>query len=66
MDKKFFIRGFREKAKFPTFYDPEPYTLPEAVSKANEYLTKIRRLEKIMLFEREVTDEKKAVIMIKK
>ncbi|MCK4645488.1 MAG: hypothetical protein KAU46_04470 [Candidatus Aminicenantes bacterium] len=62
MDKRFFVRGYREKAKSLTFYDPEPYTLPEAMSKANEYLIKIRRLEKIMLFERGETDEKKAVI----
>ena len=66
MDKKFYIRGFREKAKFPTFYDPEPYSLQEAISKSNEYFKKIKRLGKIMLFEQEEAEEKEAVIMMKK
>ena len=66
MNKRFFIRGYREKTNFPTFCDPVPYTLPEAVDKANEYLARVRHLEKIMLFEREETDEKTAVMLIKK
>lgn len=66
MNKRFFIRGYREKANFPTFCDPEPYTLPEAVIRANEYLAKMRRLEKIMLFELEEPDQKTAVMLIKK
>jgi len=48
-EKKFFIRGYRKKVDFATFYDPEPYSLKEAIDKADEYFKKIRRLGKIML-----------------
>lgn len=65
-EKKFFIRGYRKKVDFATFYDPEPYSLKEAIDKADEYFKKIRRLGKIMLFEHEETDDKKAVISMKK
>ncbi len=64
--KKFFIRGYRKKVDFATFYDPEPYSLKEAIGKADEYFGKIRRLGKIMLFEREEADNNKAVISMKK
>jgi hypothetical protein len=65
-EKKFFIRGYRKKVDFATFFDPEPYSLKEAIDKADEYFKKIRRLGKIMLFEREEEDENKAVISMKK
>ena len=65
-EKKFFIRGYRKKVDFATFYDPEPYSLKEAIDKADEFFKKIRRLGKIMLFEHEETDDKKAVISMKK
>ena len=64
--KKFFIRGYREKVDFATFYDPEPYSLKDAIDKADEYFKKIRRLGKIMLFEQEEADNNKAVISMKK
>ena len=65
-EKKFFIRGYRKKVDFATFYDPEPYSLKEAIDKADEYFKKIRRLGKIMLFEQEEADDKKAIISMKK
>ncbi len=65
-EKKFFIRGYRKKVDFATFYDPEPYSLKEAIDKADEYFKKIRRLGKIMLFEQEEADNNKAVISMKK
>jgi hypothetical protein len=65
-EKKFFIRGYRKKVDFATFYDPEPYSLKEAIDKADEYFKKIKRLGKIMLFEHEEANERKAVISMKK
>jgi len=65
-EKKFFIRGYRKKVDFATFYDPEPYSLKEAIDKADEYFKKIRRLGKIMLFEHEKADGNIAVISMKK
>ncbi len=64
--KKFFIRGYRKKVDFATFFDPEPYSLKEAIDKADEYFKKIRRLGKIMLFEDEKADGNIAVISMKK
>ncbi len=65
-EKKFFIRGYRKKVDFATFFDPEPYSLKEAIDKADEYFKKIRRLGKIMLFEDEKADGNIAVISMKK
>lgn len=65
-EKKFFIRGYRKKVDFATFYDPEPYSLKEAIDKADEYFKKIKRLGKIMLFEQEEEDDNKAVISMTK
>ncbi len=65
-EKKFYIRGYRKKVDFATFFDPEPYSLKEAIDKADEYFKKIRRLGKIMLFEGEEPDNNKAVISMKK
>jgi hypothetical protein len=65
-EKKFFIRGYRKKVDFATFYDPEPYSLKEAIDKVDEYFRKIRRLGKIMLFEHEKADGNIAVISMKK
>jgi hypothetical protein len=65
-EKKFFIRGYRKKVNFATFFDPEPYSLKEAIDKADEYFKKIRRLGKIKLFEQEEAKEDTAVIMMKK
>jgi len=64
-EKKFFIRGYRKKVDFATFYDPEPYSLKEAIDKADEYFKKMRRLGKIMLFEHEKADGNIAVISMK-
>jgi len=65
-EKKFYIRGYRKKVDFATFFDPEPYSLKEAIDKADEYFKKIRRLGKIMLFEHEKADGNIAVISMKK
>ncbi len=65
-EKKFFIRGYRKKVDFATFFDPEPYSLKEAINKADAYFKKIRRLGKIMLFEHEKADGNIAVISMKK
>jgi hypothetical protein len=65
-EKKFYIRGYRKKVDFATFYDPEPYSLKKAIDKADEYFRKTRRLGKIMLFEQEEADNNKAVISMKK
>ena len=65
-EQKFFIRGYRKRVDFATFYDPEPYSLKEAIYKADEYFKKIRRLGKIKLFEQEEADEKTAAVMMKK
>jgi hypothetical protein len=65
-EKKFFIRGYRKKVDFATFFDPEPYSLKEAIDKADEYFRKIRRLGKIKLFEEEEAKEDTAVMMMKK
>jgi hypothetical protein len=65
-EKKYFIRGYRKKVDFATFYDPEPYSLNEAIDKADEYFRKIRRLGKIMFFEHDKADGNKAVISMKK
>jgi hypothetical protein len=65
-EKKFFIRGYRKKVDFATFFDPEPYSLKEAIDKADQYFRKIRRLGKIKLFEQEEADEETAVVMMKK
>ena len=65
-EKKFFIRGYRKKVDFATFYDPEPYSLKEAIDKADKYFKKIKRLGKIKLFEQEEADEETAVVMMKK
>lgn len=65
-EKKFFIRGYRKKVDFATFYDPEPYSLKEAIDKADKYFKKIRRLGKIKLFEQEEADEETAIVMMKK
>ena len=65
-EKKYFIRGYRKKVDFATYYDPEPYSLKEAIDKADEYFKKIRRLGKIMLFEQEEVENNKAVISMKK
>ena len=65
-EKKFFIRGYRNKVDFATFFDPEPYSLKEAIEKADEYFRKIKRLGKIKLFEEEEAKEDTAVVMMKK
>ena len=51
MDKKFFLRGYRENASYPTLYDSEPYPLTDAIDKAKEYFGKVAVLSKIVLFE---------------
>jgi hypothetical protein len=51
MDKKFFLRGYRENASYPTLYDSEPYPLRDAIDKAKEYFEKLAVLSKIILIE---------------
>jgi hypothetical protein len=51
MNKKFFLRGYRENASYPTLYDSDPYPLSEAIDKAKEYFEKLAVLNKIVLIE---------------
>ena len=51
MDKKFFIKGFNQRADFPVLYDEEAYSLEEAKVKAKEYFEKMGLLVKVMIFE---------------
>lgn len=60
MGNRFFIRGYREKAEFPSLCDEESYSLKEAMNKSREYFKKIKAISKIILFEQEETDKKRA------
>lgn len=60
MEKKYYIRGYKEEAEFPILYDFEAYPLGEAIAKAKEYFEKIGLLSKIILFAQNESDEKKA------
>jgi hypothetical protein len=60
MKKKYFIRGYREDADFPSLCDEEMYSLEEAMNKSREYFRKIKALDKIVLVEQKETKEKKA------
>ena len=59
MKKKYFIRGFRENADFPSLCDEEMYSLEEAMNKSREYFRKIKALYKIVLIEQKEKKEKK-------
>ncbi len=65
MKKKFFIRGYRENADFPSLCDEEMYSLEEAMNKSREYFRKIRALYKIVLFEQKKSNKTKARITLK-
>ena len=59
MKKKYFIRGYRENADFPSLCDEEMYSLDEAMNKSREYFRKIKALYKIVLVEQKKAEEKK-------
>lgn len=59
MEKKYFIRGYREKADFPSLCVEEAYSLNEAMNKSKEYFKRIRAINKIIIFEQEGEDEKR-------
>ena len=64
MEKKFFIRGYKETAEFPVLYDDNTYSLEEAKEKANEYFEKIGPLCKVIIFEQEDGKEERAAKFI--
>jgi hypothetical protein len=66
MDKKFFLRGYRENASYPTLYDSEPYPLRDAIDKAKEYFGKLSVLSKIVLFEQPDGHEDPGTIVLTK
>lgn len=59
MKKKYFIRGYRKNADFPSLCDEEMYSLEEAMTKSREYFRKIKALYKIVLVEQKKAEEKK-------
>ena len=66
MDKKFFLRGYRENATYPTLYDSEFYPLRDAIDKAKEYFEKLAVISKIALFEQPDGDGKPGRIILTK
>jgi hypothetical protein len=64
MEKKFFIRGYREKAPFPSLYDDEGYSLDEAISKARGYFRKMRVITKIKIYESKPYEKKAATVTL--
>ncbi len=64
MDRKFFIRGYRETAEFPILYDDNTYSLEEASLKAKEYLMEKALLNKIIIFEEDGGEEGRATKFI--
>jgi hypothetical protein len=66
MNKKFFLRGYRENASYPTLCDSDPYPLREAIDKAKEYFGKIAVLNKIILIEQPDGHEDPGTIILTK
>jgi hypothetical protein len=66
VNKKFFLRGYRENASYPTLYDSEPYPLKDAIDKAKEYFGKLAVLSKIILFEEPEGNEDPGTITLTK
>ena len=66
MQKKYFIRGYKQKTDFPILYDFRPYPWVEAIEKAKEYFENNRFLCKVILFKEEEADEKIAAKSIHK
>lgn len=64
MERKFYIRGYKETAEFPVLYDDNNYSLEEARVKANEYFEKIAPLCKVIIFEQEDGEEERAAKFI--
>lgn len=64
MEKKFSIRGYREKANAPIFYDHQVYSLDEARLKALEYFHKSEVIDKIIIFDKERGEEQGAKMFI--
>lgn len=66
MEKKFFIKGFNQRADFPLLYDEEAYSLEEARVKAKEYFEKMGLLVKVMIFEHIDGDEERVARLLYK
>ncbi len=64
MEKKFFIRGYREKAPFPTLYDDEARSLEEAIYRAKVYFTKIGLIAKIKIYDSEPQENRAATVTL--
>jgi len=64
MEKKFFIRGYREKAPFPSLYDDGVYSLEEAISRAKAYFRKMSVITKIKIYESKPNEKKAATITL--
>ncbi len=64
MERKFLLRGYKEFADLPVFFDKNEYSLEEAINKAKEYLKKNALLSKIIIFRQEEGDGKKAVRLL--
>lgn len=60
MEKKFSIRGYKERADAPILYDEQAYSLEEARVKALEYFKKTEILSKIVIYDQEKGEEKGA------
>ena len=64
MEKKFFIRGYREKAPFPTLYDDGTYSLDEAIGRAKAYFKKMGVITKIKIYESKPSERRAATITL--
>lgn len=53
MEKKFYIRGYKEKVGFPILFDESTYSFEEARVKAREYFDQIAPLCKVIIFEQD-------------
>lgn len=64
MEKKYIIRGFREPADLPVFYDEKTYSFEEASLKAKEYLVEKALLSKVIIYEQEDGEDEKAAKLL--
>ncbi len=64
MEKKFFIRGYREKAPFPSLYDDGAYSLEEAIGKAKSYIKRMRIITKIKIYESKPYEKRAATVTL--
>ena len=51
MERRYYIRGYKEKVGFPFLFDDETYSFEEARAKAMEYFEQIGPLCKVIIFE---------------